>query len=244
MDYHSLKKYRYTNRNQFESIYSSRYKNELALHYDFEIHGFPCFSLPTTEILNLTSRIYKLTQTLIYLKSKLPQIALEQYTQTCLVDEVKLTNEIEGVNSTRREIQDILNTQSITKKNMRLYGLVQKYNLLKNSEKISIHNCSDIRNIYNELVSEEIKNNDPLNLPDGIFFRRKSVSVYSPHMKKIHRGISGETEIIACMEKALFILHNKSIPPLIRISVFHYLFGYIHPFYDGKVTLRYQQNVA
>ena len=65
-------------------------------------------SLPTTEILNLTSRIYKLTQTLIYLKSKLPQIALEQYTQTCLVDEVKLTNEIEGVNSTRREIQDIL----------------------------------------------------------------------------------------------------------------------------------------
>ena len=31
MDYHSLKKYRYTNRNQFESIYSSRYKNELAL---------------------------------------------------------------------------------------------------------------------------------------------------------------------------------------------------------------------
>ena len=70
---------------------------------------------------------------------------------------------------------------------MRLYGLVQKYNLLKNSEKISIHNCSDIRNIYNELVSEEIKNNDPLNLPDGIFFRRKSVSVYSPHMKEIHR---------------------------------------------------------
>ena len=36
------------------------------------------------------------------------------------------------------------------------------------------------------------------------------------------------------MEKALFILHNKSIPPLIRISVFHYLFGYIHPFYDGN----------
>ena len=38
MDYHILKKYRYTNRNQFESIYSSRYKNELALHYDF--HAF------------------------------------------------------------------------------------------------------------------------------------------------------------------------------------------------------------
>ena len=156
MDYHILKKYRYTNRNQFESIYSSRYKNELALHYDFEIHGFPCFSLPTTEILNLTSRIYKLTQTLIYLKSKLPQIALEQYTQTCLVDEVKLTNEIEGVNSTRREIQDILNTQSITQKNMRLYGLVQKYNLLKNSEKISIHNAIDKLNANQAAKKKQI----------------------------------------------------------------------------------------
>ena len=48
MDYHILKKYRYTNRNQFESIYSSRYKNELALHYDFKINGLPCFSIPTT----------------------------------------------------------------------------------------------------------------------------------------------------------------------------------------------------
>lgn len=234
MEYHILKKYRYTNRNQFESIYSSRYKNELAFHYNFEIHGFSCFSLPTTEILNLTSKIYKLTQKLLCLKSKLPQIALEQYTQTCLVDEVKLTNEIEGVNSTRREIQDVLNTQSITQKNRRLYGLVQKYNLLKNSEKISIQDCSDIRNIYNELVSEEIKNNDPLNLPDGHFFRKESVSVYSPHMKEIHRGISGEAKIIDCMEKALFILHDESLPPLIRISVFHYLFGYIHPFYDGN----------
>ena len=36
MDYHILKKYRYTNRNQFESIYSSRYKNELALHYELK----------------------------------------------------------------------------------------------------------------------------------------------------------------------------------------------------------------
>lgn len=43
MDYHILKKYRYTNRNQFESIYSSRYENELVLHYDFEILVFHAF---------------------------------------------------------------------------------------------------------------------------------------------------------------------------------------------------------
>lgn len=32
--------------------------------------------------------------------------------------------------------------------------------------------------------------------------------------------------------------------PLILSCIFHYEFVFIHPFCDGKVTLRYQQNVA
>lgn len=36
------------------------------------------------------------------------------------------------------------------------------------------------------------------------------------------------------MEKALQFLHTDSCDYLLRIAVFHYLFGYIHPFYDGN----------
>lgn len=234
MQYHLLKNYRYKNRKLYEDTYLSRYKNELASHYNFEIHNFPCFSLSTPEILILISKIYKLTHDLLYLKTKLPQIALDQFTQTCLVDEVKLTNEIEGVNSTRREIQNILNSDFYTEKNKRLAGLVQKYHMLKKAETISIKTCSDIRDIYNELVFEEIKISDPHNLPDGNLFRKDSVSVYNSHMKEIHRGLAGEAQIISAMENALSILNEDSIAPLIRISIFHYLFGYIHPFYDGN----------
>ena len=37
---------------------------------------------------------------------------------------------------------------------------------------------------------------------------------------------------------------KDDVHPLILSSVFHYEFVFIHPFSDGKVTLRYQQNVA
>ena len=37
-----------------------------------------------------------------------PEIALRQYTKKCLIDEIRMTNQIEGVNSTKKEINDIL----------------------------------------------------------------------------------------------------------------------------------------
>ena len=36
------------------------------------------------------------------------------------------------------------------------------------------------------------------------------------------------------MQQALNILNDERIDMLIRIALFHYMFGYIHPFYDGN----------
>ena len=36
------------------------------------------------------------------------------------------------------------------------------------------------------------------------------------------------------MTKGLNILNNDEYDYMIRIAVFHYIFGYIHPFYDGN----------
>ena len=36
------------------------------------------------------------------------------------------------------------------------------------------------------------------------------------------------------MNRALSILSDAELPVLVRVSVFHFMFAYIHPFYDGN----------
>ena len=106
--------------------------------------------------------------------------------------------------------------------------------MLQKDESMSFRTCEDIRNLYNDLVYFEVAEDNPENLPDGKIFRKDSTSVVSATQKEIHRGIYPESNIIETMNKALDILNNDEIPFLFRVSVFHYLFGYIHPFYDGN----------
>lgn len=81
---------------------------------------------------------------------------------------------------------------------------------------------------------DEIKANDPDNLPDGVIFRKEGVEVQSASQKVIHKGLFPESLVIKTFEQSLDILNDESIDIFIRIAVFHYLFGYIHPFYDGN----------
>ena len=43
-----------------------------------------------------------------------------------------------------------------------------------------------------------------------------------------------ESSIIQEIDQALMILNNDDIQLPIRVAIFHYYFGYIHPFYDGN----------
>ena len=99
---------------------------------------------------------------------------------------------------------------------------------------MSFRTCQDIRKVYDDIFYEEIKANDPDNLPDGEIFRRSGVGVQSATQKVIHKGLLPESKIIETFEQSLSVLNDDDIDIFIRIAVFHYLFGYIHPFYDGN----------
>lgn len=233
MNYTPLNKLYYKDKTHYEEIYQNRFHSESSVRLNFSIAEHPAFFQYNSEMFLLTSAIYQKNTELIQLKHTLPPIALEQFRISCLIDEIKLTNEIEGVHSTRKEINDILKAKVENSLNRRLFGLVKKYKLLDVGV-APLLTCDDIREIYDALVFVDVISNDKDNKPDGLYFRQHGVMIYDEHMKCIHRGIVPETNIISLIDKSLKVLNDPNTPLLIGVSFFHYMFGYIHPFYDGN----------
>ena len=237
MSYEFLSKFFYKNFLKYEKIYIERFNAPTTKHFLFDIKQFnrkkefQMFFCYTEEFALLSEIIYKQYVNFLQLIKIVPPIVLEQFKSSCIIDEVKSSNYIEGVNSTRREISDVLQGISNTS---RISSIVNKYYALISREPFNFKTCEDVRNFYDVFIHEEIAANNPKYKLDGKIFRKDSVDISSATGKILHRGSYPEEKIIENMNKALQILNDTTIPFLVRVSIFHYLFGYIHPFYDGN----------
>lgn len=241
MKYHSLLQLFHEGNSNYKKEYARRFESEDAVHLDIMLNDTPFYFWMHSGIYQTIINIERINKYIVYFCAKLPGLALTQYEQRCLIDEIVLTNKIEGVQSTRKEIEEILSDLSDKagekRKPRRFTDLVKKYYALINRENIQIQESADIRKIYDEILYEEIKQSDPKDLPDGEMFRNGNVVVESTTGKQIHHGLMPESNIIETMDKAIRFLNNSEVDLLVRTAVFHYLFGYIHPFYDGNGRL-------
>lgn len=229
-----------SNNQKYLDEYTARFNASYTRHFPLSIQqinrkiGYPAFYCYTEEMLLLIQNIYKQFQRIQYLSQNIPETLMTQYAFSCLIDEIQATNDIEGVRSTKKQIQNALEDKPLPKNFRHLNSVIGKYKKIMDQEHLPFASCQDIRNFYDGFVLPEVLQEHPDYIPDGNIFRAGPVEITSKTDRLKHAGILPESEIISYMNTALQILHDSTIPFLPRLSAFHYLFEYIHPFYDGN----------
>lgn len=239
MKFISLTKYFYQHtQEEYETEYIRRLEAPFTVHFNIPIHqynrknAYPAFLCYTGEILRLVEKFYKTYEQFLYTVNTVPPVVLYQFTRLSIVEEVKSTNDIEGVHSTKKEIREIIEKKGTHYH--RLQSVVHQYLELLGEEEIKFDTCQDIRNFYDDFTHQEIARENPQNRLDGSLFRKEPVQIEAATGKTIHQGLYPESRIIEALDQALRILHSEEYPLLIRLALFHYFFVYIHPFYDGN----------
>lgn len=240
--YEPLTKLSYQDKEIYQKTYEMRYYGPGAVHLGFELRDqLPTFFVLSPELVSMGMEIYRIDKKIGQLRNCVPNVAVKQFCMKCLIDEIYLTNRIEGVHSTRKELSQLLVKfqEDADRKpgRDRFEGLMAQYLKLQENAVIPLDTCQDIRSLYDALVLPDVLKENPENMPDGQIFRKDSASVVSKSQKVIHNGLYPETAIQTAMEKALHFLKRTDVEPLFKISAFHYLLEYIHPFYDGNGRL-------
>lgn len=192
------------------------------------------FMVPIPKINQLILEIQKNSKKIEEKVHRLPRVASEHFFLRMLFDEIRSTNNVEGVKTTRLEIKKAIeNAEEDSKKKVRLSSFVNMYLKIKKGEKLKISKVSDIREYYNYLLKGEIDRKD---LPDGKYFRNDSVRI-GTKTKTYYLPPDNEADIIERLNKWIEFINRKDIEPLIKSTIAHYYFESIHPFYDGNGRL-------
>ena len=168
--------------------------------------------------------------------NEFPPIAIKEIVNKILSNELYKTNKIEGIESSKSQIYSSLKENGKSnKKANKLEGIIKKYkDIMEKNFKDTQHidKLASFRKIYGEMF-EDFEKSGNYKL-DGKYFRKDTVKIINSVGKTIHIGINGEEAIEKNIEDLIQFMNRKDIPFLVKASISHFFFEYIHPFYDGN----------
>ena len=226
--------------------YDSTLQIGLKIKPEKQKNKYDLYYVPTLETMNIIRKINLEDKRIAELYEKLPDIAKESFYIDIVSSEIQNTNNIEGVESKREDIvytakKVVKNNINNKNDNLKFLSIVRSYTAIKNMNDDStsdesvrkINDVKDIRKIYDSITVEGVAEE---NLPDGELFR-KGVVYIQGKKGTLHDGVSNADNsepIIKELLSKLVDFINTQDCNLIKNAIFHYYFGYVHPFYDGN----------
>ena len=244
--YENLIKLYYKKQN-IEEEYIKRIENPATLITDLKINPikrgnkildkeYNLFYVNLLEHSLLQEKIVKNSNKINYISNRLPTIAIKEIIMKILSNELYKTNKIEGIETIKSEIYSSLkDDRTSNKKSNKLDGIIKKYkDIMENNFEDTEHidNLSSFRKIYDEMF-EDFEKSGNYKL-DGKYFRKDTVKIINGLGNIIHIGVNGEEAIEKNIESLIEFMNRKDITFLLKASIVHFFFEYIHPFYDGN----------
>lgn len=219
---------RYQNR---EALYRSRLEADSTIRTGIVLENGELFCAVPVELTLATETVFTNERRIAELWAGLPYVARGAFVRSLILDEVVCSNEIEGVHSTRRQIEVALEKGAVRHGTHAPFLEFAHLYLGLAGDMPLPESPSDVRRIFDAVTDGSLAESDK---PDGKLFRAGPVLIEDARGRKLHEGIASEEKITELVQQMINLCTQEDIPSVISAALGLFLFEYIHPFYDGN----------